>query len=151
MFDFLKPNIRKLKEKRDIKGLVKALYHKDSSIRIDAANALGEIGDPSAVDGLLGALKDESTDVRRAAVRALVKIADDKSIPAIVAALKDDSLDVRLEVAKAIAEIGKKKAQGIAETISETFNIPVGTAEKILKENKLLDAAKGKIIGFLRK
>ncbi len=150
MFGF-RTNVKKLKERGDIKGLVKALGHKDVSIKIDAANALGEIGDSSAADALLDAMKDKNTDVRKAAVRALAKIADDRSIAAIVKALRDDSVDVRLEAAKAIAEIGQKKAKKMAGTISESLNIPANVAEKMLKENKLLDAAKVKFVGFLRK
>ena len=34
------PNIEKLKEKRDVEGLIKALRHKDAKIRCDAAEAL---------------------------------------------------------------------------------------------------------------
>ena len=39
------PNIEKLKEKRDVKGLIKALSHKEWNIRRDAAKALGELND----------------------------------------------------------------------------------------------------------
>ena len=39
----MSPNIEKLKEKNDIKGLVKALKSKKHDVRVDAANILKEI------------------------------------------------------------------------------------------------------------
>jgi HEAT repeat protein len=51
-----KPNVEKMERKRDIKGLVKALGHKDSNVRRGASIALGRIGSP-AIKPLLEALK----------------------------------------------------------------------------------------------
>ncbi len=45
---FFKPNIEKLKKKRDIEGLFKALY--DLKVRYDAMNALYEIAKMTSVD-----------------------------------------------------------------------------------------------------
>ncbi len=45
------PDVSKLKAKKDIKGIVKALYYKkDSSVQCDAADALGELGGPGAAE-----------------------------------------------------------------------------------------------------
>jgi HEAT repeat protein len=43
----------------------------DESLAIDAANALGQIGDPQAVDGLLNLIGNEDASIRQAAVSAL--------------------------------------------------------------------------------
>ena len=44
IFDRLfKPNVERLQEKKNVKGLIKALRHKDSDVRRDAAWALGKI------------------------------------------------------------------------------------------------------------
>jgi HEAT repeat protein len=62
-----KPNVRKLAEKRDVEGLVKALcYEKDEYVRRDASEALGEIGDTQAVESLIETLKDKDEYVRKA-------------------------------------------------------------------------------------
>ena len=59
IFDRLfKPNVKRLKEEKNVKGLIKALRHKDGYVRRDAAEALGKIGEP-AVEPLIQALKDE--------------------------------------------------------------------------------------------
>ena len=54
---FGSPNIEKLKSKRDVKGLIKALgYLKNANIRFKAAQYLGNIADPRAVEPLIAAL-----------------------------------------------------------------------------------------------
>jgi HEAT repeat protein len=76
------PKIKKLKHKKDIKGLIKALeYKKDPTVRAGAAEALGQIGDSCAVEPLIAALKDNDRDVRRVMAEALdtLKWQPDKS------------------------------------------------------------------------
>jgi HEAT repeat protein len=71
------PNIEKLKTRRDVQGLIRALtYKKDPSVRAAAAAALGEIGQPSAIEPLITALLDVAGEavVHNAAHSALVKI-----------------------------------------------------------------------------
>ncbi len=47
-----KRKLEEMKENRDIKGLIKLLKHRDSFMQMDAAYALGEIGDTIAVEPL---------------------------------------------------------------------------------------------------
>jgi HEAT repeat protein len=54
----------------------------DAAVRTDAVRALGDIGDPRAVDFLLTALND--LDVRPVAVESLGKIGDRRAVPALV-------------------------------------------------------------------
>jgi HEAT repeat protein len=68
-----KPNIAKLKAKKDVERLTKALRDGDSLIRMSAANALGEIGDPRAVEPLAAALRDSHSEVANAAAGAMGK------------------------------------------------------------------------------
>ena len=148
---FLKPNVAKLKEKKDVGGLIKALSHKDVSIRVEAANALAEVGDSSAVEALIKALSDSSIDVRKAAVRALANVADERAVASLVKVLKeDDSIDVRVEAAKALVEVGQMKAGEVVESISGMLNIPKDVVTKMLSEKKLIDAAKDKFLRFLK-
>jgi len=53
MRGLFKPNIEKMKIKKDTEGLIKALSNKDYGIKIEAAEALGEIGDKKAIDALV--------------------------------------------------------------------------------------------------
>lgn len=68
------PNIEKMTAQRDVNGLIKALGHKDASIRATAAKALGTLGDKQALVSLIALLKDEQDDVRQGAAEALGKI-----------------------------------------------------------------------------
>jgi HEAT repeat protein len=74
MLGLFRPNIEKLKEKRDIEKLVKALHHKDPVIRRKAAEALGTLRDKKAIKPLVEALKDEEWEVRWEAAKALKNI-----------------------------------------------------------------------------
>jgi HEAT repeat protein len=68
------PNISMLKVRRDVGGLLKALDYKDSKIRADAAQALGDLKDRRAIQRLsVRAFTDEPA-VREAAARALLQI-----------------------------------------------------------------------------
>ena len=51
-----------------------ALADPDPRVRQGAAEVLGLVGDPAAVDGLLRALRDPAESVRRAAAVALLRI-----------------------------------------------------------------------------
>ena len=90
------PNVEKLKGKRDLKGLIKALrYKRDGGVRSSAAEALGEIGDARAVEPLCAALRDKDVDVREAAAEALGKIGDARAAVPLRSALGDEDSDVR--------------------------------------------------------
>ena len=94
------PNIRKLKAKGKVKGLIKALGYKDWFIRNSAAEALGEIGDVRAVEPLIAALIDPNGDIRRASASALGKIGDVRAVEPLIAVLKINS--VSKDAAKAL-------------------------------------------------
>jgi len=80
MFTFGPPNILKLAQKHNVRGLIKALqYKKESSIQESAAKALGEIGDPRAAKPLLALLfapKLNNYKVNTTIIEALRKIGD---------------------------------------------------------------------------
>ncbi len=56
------PDVEKLKRDRNTKGLIKALdfFKKNSSVAQNAAKALGELGDPQAIEALDAALHSEA-------------------------------------------------------------------------------------------
>ena len=59
---------------KDTEELIKDLKHKDSSVRQNAAETLGIMGDEKALDSLILVLKDKDRFVRQEAIRALGRI-----------------------------------------------------------------------------
>jgi HEAT repeat protein len=103
-------NVRKLQENHDVRGLVHALDHKDPAIQYQAVEALGELGDPAAVEPLAQALRgDEYSGVRWKAAEALAKIGP-PAMNALIDALDDPDDDVRWKAAIALGEIGDPRA-----------------------------------------
>src|SRR5688572_11510150 len=67
-----------------VSGLAAALTDADPLVRLAAAEGLGGIEDPRAVEALSRALRsDESVEVRRMAAWALGEIEDDAAVPAL--------------------------------------------------------------------
>jgi HEAT repeat protein len=99
MSPFGPPDIEKLRETRNVKGLTKALgYQKDWPIQVAAAEALGEIGDEGAIIPLVktalthdaGEWRTDSTSKRDrelgcAAARALARIGPQAVAPLVEA------------------------------------------------------------------
>jgi HEAT repeat protein len=97
--------------------LIAGLGDEDSSVRADAAEALGELGDPQAVDPLIAVLEDEDVFVRLAAVEALGKIGEASAVTSLTKTLwrsetpSGESLaDVQTAAATALAAIGDPSA-----------------------------------------
>src|SRR5205807_8628223 len=103
------PNILKLKQTRNIEGLLKALRYKEVETRCQAAEAVCEVFgatrrslDKKTVDALLDALltvvndQHEITEVRQTAAMALAKIGntgwsllDKKTVDALLTVVND--------------------------------------------------------------
>jgi HEAT repeat protein len=96
------PNIAQLEAKRDIQGLIKALAYKDPAVKIAAADALGPLGDPMAVEPLAVLITDEDPGVRRAAIRALSARGGVRVVEPLILALQDRDPGVRGVAAQAI-------------------------------------------------
>jgi HEAT repeat protein len=92
---------------RAIAGLSVALSDRDPLVRLAAAEGLGGIEDPRAIEALSRALRtDESVEVRRMAAWALGEIEDAAGVPALSDALRSDRDDeVRRMSAWALGEI----------------------------------------------
>ncbi|MEA2163048.1 MAG: twitching motility protein PilT [Thermoanaerobaculia bacterium] len=79
---------------------IQLLRDDDWWIRISAADTLGRIKDPRAVEPLVAVLAD--TDVKLAAIEALGRIGDARALPALGRLLADPTPDVRIEVMHAL-------------------------------------------------
>jgi HEAT repeat protein len=94
------PNIENLKAKRDMQGLIKALdYTKDSSVRVAAAEALGEIRDERAIEPLIFLLQDVPENLRLAAFNSLLDI----GAPAVESLIRVINTSGQRSIASAIA------------------------------------------------
>lgn len=125
-------NVRKLKAKRDVEGLIEALgYKKNKKVRRNAARALGQIGDPRAVEPLSAALKDKEHDVVRAAVGALGQIGP-CAVRSLIAALKHERQWVREAAVKQLAEIGTPATKQLFSALkSKEIRVRAGAARAL--------------------
>jgi hypothetical protein len=90
--------------------LVAATKDERPEVRRRAADALGEIGDPRAVDPLLALLREEpDARVRASAARALGRMPD-AVIGPLVTLLKDGSPELRRTAAEALGSTGDWRA-----------------------------------------
>ena len=107
-----KPNVEKLKKKRDVKGLIKALEYKNVDVRIKAVEALGEIKDERAVEPLIMQLASHLDGLDGKAAEALFKYKD-RAIEPLIQFLNVDYQDIRkAKVALILGRIKSKKAVG---------------------------------------
>jgi len=141
---FGSPNIVRLEEKQDVKGLIKVLsYKKDSLVRLRSAQALGQIEDVRAVEPLVARLHDDSTGVSREAAVALGKIRDPRAVEPLIAALKTADNEVREPAAHALGLIGDARAfEPLIATLKNTDRmVRRATVEALgmLKDPRALD------------
>jgi HEAT repeat protein len=146
------PDIEKMKSKRDVKGLTKALdYQKDPAIRRMAVEALAGIGDANvvepiisvlsdgeksvcsaaivklgiikdarAVQPLIGILKCGDKDLCKLAADSLGKIRDPRAVEPLITALKD--ANIRLEAEEALANIGEPAVKPLIDASNKLLN-----------------------------
>jgi HEAT repeat protein len=103
-------NVQKMKDERNVRGLVMALKHRDPAVAYEAVEALGEIGDPAAAGPLTEALTgDKYSGLRWKAAEALTQIGTE-SVPYLINALENPDEDVRWKAAISLGEIGDRRA-----------------------------------------
>jgi len=106
MIPFVKPDVKKLEEKGDVKGLIKALKYKgDAYVRWKAAKTLGKWKEERAIKGLAELLQDSHWHVRRNAVEALGNIGNKICVKEVEKLLDDENPYVRAEAATALGKI----------------------------------------------
>ena len=100
------PDIAKLHAKRDVKGLIKALaYPGEVTVRVNAARALGELGDPRAVEPLVAMLQNKQHFV----AEPLARLGDPRAVEPLIAALGEDRYG---GVARALGMLRDPRAVG---------------------------------------
>lgn len=87
-------------------GLRTALSDDEANVRIAACGALGEHGEPAAVDLLTSTLSgDNNIDVRLAAARALGTTESPRAVDGLVAALADSDPALRRRVTESLKSV----------------------------------------------
>ncbi|MDM8007624.1 MAG: M56 family metallopeptidase [Phycisphaerae bacterium] len=82
----------------------------DPRVRETAAETLGGLREPSAVEALIAALKDEDVGVRRAAAGALGEIGDARAVGPLIELYHDRKYESFKDALRALGEIGGDKA-----------------------------------------
>jgi HEAT repeat protein len=104
------PDIKAMKQARDINGLISLLDHENFDIQWHAADALGSLG-PDAIPSLVNALNDRSVNTRVGAIEALAAIRDTRAVDPLAFLLtSEENSETRWAAALALGEIGDKKS-----------------------------------------
>ena len=131
-----KTNIEKLKATRDVKTLIKILqnakYKKDDKVRIGAIEALGEIGDATAVEPLIQALNDEES-IPAEAAGALGKLGDIRAVEPLIQLLKNEYAGIRGAAAEALGEIDDARA---LKPLHKALKKEIGIRKKYIRSVK---------------
>ena len=85
--------------------LIAALADSDFDLRVNAIEALGEIGDARAVEPLLQALKVDAICISAAV--ALCRVGDERGLDPLTNALADRNVFVRVNAVEALGQIGR--------------------------------------------
>jgi HEAT repeat protein len=108
--------------------LIESLRDDSTEVRGSSAEALGEIGLPTAeaISALITTLrKDDSSEVRSLAAEALGKIgpAAAEAVPSLIAALQDAESGVRGCAAEALGEIGPAATEAVPALVARLRDV----------------------------
>ena len=82
----------------------------DSTLRKNAAQALGTLGDECAVVPLIKALSDQDVNVRKSAAEALGNLRDERAVTPLIKVLSDQDVNVRESAAEALGNLRDERA-----------------------------------------
>jgi hypothetical protein len=83
-----------------------------------AAEVLGELKDPRAVDPLVAALNDEVGDVRQRAYDSLIKLGS-PSVPSLIPLLVSEEDEIRQSATEILRKIGKPAVEPLATALTD--------------------------------
>lgn len=98
--------------KPSMSGLTTALKDPKPSVRVLAAQALGDIGRREAVPALVELIRTDLSGARGEAIEALAKIGDVSAVEPILAAMNGGSVTVRRKAIAALARLRDGRAVG---------------------------------------
>lgn len=117
--------------------LVSLLRDPDKNIRMAAAQALGQLGDESAVPGLLTALDDDIPEVRAQSAKAMGNLGDKQAVAKLKRALSDEHWQVRHNAAESLYRLGREGSAALHEASCSHPPPACLAASQILAEKAL--------------
>ena len=109
--------------RRRVAGYIQLLKDKNLTFRWRAAEALGDLHDPGAVEPLIEALRDPFIDVQWLAAKSLGKIGDLRAVDPLIAVLKSEAKWLRQGAAWGRREAGYPRRPG---SLWSSLNDPGG-------------------------
>jgi HEAT repeat protein len=111
-----------------VEELLIMMKNKSPSIRADAAEALGLIGDTRALAALRVHLADRDSGVRVNVAVALIRVGDSGLFPEIVKALRHEDPKVVVGAALALGRLGDRRVVPNLVEAFKTQNLEIGAA-----------------------
>jgi hypothetical protein len=106
-------DVMKMKDRKDVDGLIRALQDQDIAVRAEAASSLGQLGDQKAVAPLISTLQNDSDPyVRSLAAKALGSLGNPRARDALMNCLANDSLEVSAAAGHALGQLEAEIATG---------------------------------------
>jgi hypothetical protein len=104
------PDIEGMKQRNDIRGLIRLLGNRNFTVQWQAAAALGTMGQ-APIDQLVRELHHPDRNVRLGIIEALGDIRAPEAVPALIALLESDRrAEIRWAITLALGEIGDQEA-----------------------------------------
>jgi HEAT repeat protein len=125
---------------QQVKSLINKLTHPDSKKREEAAQALGKIGDPLAVEHLIKLLGDTDREIRITVLLALGQIGDVRAVEPIISCFGDDDEEVGLWAASSLSpKLSKYAFPILVNLLNELIQTFANKGEIVHHERKNLD------------
>src|ERR1035437_8232292 len=112
-----KADIAKLKEKKNLYGLINALKDPDADIRSQVAEGLGELNDEAATDALIEALNDDHWSVRRNAAWAWEELCCARVFLSLIGAFRRPGGGIDAFCAGALVKTGRPAVKPLLRVI----------------------------------
>ena len=145
-------NLIGLKDERVLTPLINALTDENNSIKIAAANVLGELGAEEAVKPLIVALQNYDAPVQIAAAKALGKLGDAGAIEPLVKKLgvaDEEDSSLRETVSEVLVQFGEPAVTPLIERLGEKAQVRESAARVLgeLGEWEIAQAVMGALAG----
>jgi len=109
----------KMKSTTATDSIADLLDHPNSWVRMESAHAMGQIGDPGAVEHLLVALGDTTYAVVNAALVGLGRLRATEAYEQVAALISSQNTHIRKHAAMALAELGDRRAIPAVRALAE--------------------------------
>jgi HEAT repeat protein len=128
IFNIFTPDILKMRDAGDVRGLAKALGDSNPDIARKAAAALVGLPSSGAVIPLIRSLSSPDKDIRRLSAAALGATGDPRALPVVLEATEDEDLGVRLEAVKALVQFHDPEANSLISRFTNDSNLDIRMA-----------------------